>query len=312
MSPAEAQRLLDDAAPAAGVAHLRVVDEAVVPLADDPGAFLRRGRKALGLSVPQVAGLLKLKTSIIEDIEANHFNKQLGLGYALGFVRTYAELITARSPNPQLVEDVVDTFRSRWEPHQNAAEARRKPLQAATFVPIGAVLGLGLVGWFAVSMLMQSVGPREPEAAVAPPDEAIRAWSQAAEATPGRAVATVDPLVTIHALRDVRITLRGEDGALVADRYMRGGEAMSADGLGRFFITTPDAGALEVRGHGQTVAVGDPGVKADWWRVPDLAAIEQAAIEARRVEAEAAAAAAAGTAAASDAAASAAVSAPAQ
>ena len=297
MSPAEAQRLLDDAAPAGGVAHLRVVDEAVVPLADDPGAFLRRGRNALGLSVPQVAGLLKLKTAIIEDIEATHFNKQLGLGYALGFVRTYAELVTARSPDPQLVEDVVDTFRGRWEPQQTAAEARRKPLQAATFVPIGAVLGLGLVGWFAVSMLMQSVGPREPEP-VAPPDEAIRAWSQTATATPGRAVAAVDPLVTIHALRDVRITLRGEDGALVADRYMRGGEAMSADGLGRFFITTPDAGALEVRGHGQSIAVGDPGVKADWWRVPDLAAIEQAAIEARRAEA-AAAAAAATTAAAS-------------
>jgi hypothetical protein len=289
MSPAEAQRLLDENALATGVGYVRLVDEADVPLEDDPGQFLLRARQALGLSVPQVAGLLKLKTAVVEDVEAMRFERLHGLGYALGFVRAYAELITARSPNPALVERIVDAFRARWEPVQKRKEAGLKPFQAGTMVPVGVLLVLGVVAWLAISAVAQSLQPREPEV-VGPPDEAIRAWTEAAPVAPSRAVATVDPLVSIHALRDVRVTLRGEDGALVVDRYLRAGEVIPADGLGRFFLSTPDGGAVEVRGHGQVVAVGTAGEKADWWRVPDLVALEQAQLEAQRAAVAAAAA----------------------
>lgn len=294
MTPAEAQRLLDESSVTSGAAHVRLVDGEDVPLSDNPGRFLLRGRQGLGLSVPQVAGLLKLKPSVVEDVEAMRFERLHGLGYALGFVRAYAELVTARHPDAALVEAIVDAFRARWEPVQRHKEAGLKPFQAATMIPFGALLVAGLVGWLALSAVAQTLVPREPET-VGPPDEAIRAWTREAPAAPGRAVASVDPLVTIHALRDVRITLRGEDGALVVDRYLRAGETVAADGLGRFFLSTPDAGALEVRGYGQTVAVGATGEKADWWRVPDLAAAEQAAIAARRAAAATQAAAAAGT-----------------
>jgi hypothetical protein len=288
MSPAEAQRLLDESALATGVGHVRLVDQADVPLEDDPGRFLTRARQALNLSVPQVAGLLKLKTTVVDDVEAMRFERLHGLGYALGFVRAYAELVTARSPDPVLVERIVDAFRARWEPVQKRKEAGLKPFEARTMVPAGVLLILGVVAWLAISAVAQSLQPREPEV-VGPPDEAIRAWTQDAPAAPGRAVAAVEPLVTVHALRDVRVTLRGEDGALVVDRYLRAGEVLPADGLGRFFLSTPDGGALEVRGHGQTVAVGAAGEKADWWRVPDLVALEQAQLEAQRAAVAAAA-----------------------
>jgi hypothetical protein len=92
----------------------------------------------------------------------------------------------------------------------------------------------------------------------------------------------------------VRVTLRGEDGALVTDRILRKDESISTDGLGRWFVSSPFGGVLEASGYGQTALVGEAGTKVVNWRVPDFEAIATAKSKA---EAEAAAALAAAEAA---------------
>jgi hypothetical protein len=129
---------------------------------------------------------------------------------------------------------------------------------------------------------------------VAPPDEKIKAWAEAQPKGPAQATADVQPLSTLKALRDVRVTLRGEDGALVTDRILRKDESISTDGLGRWFVSSPFGGVLEASGYGQTALVGEAGKKVVNWRVPDFEAIATAKSKA---EAEAAAALAAAEAA---------------
>jgi hypothetical protein len=129
---------------------------------------------------------------------------------------------------------------------------------------------------------------------VAPPDEKIKAWAEAQQNGPVQATADVQPLSTLKALQDVRVTLRGEDGALVTDRILRKDESISTDGLGRWFVSSPFGGVLEANGYGQTALVGEAGKKVVNWRVPDFEAI---AIAKSKAEAEAAAALAAAEAA---------------
>jgi hypothetical protein len=288
MSPAEAARLLETArSDSSSGPALRVVAGTDVSLTDHPGRYLQRRRQQLGLSDVQVAEALRLRRENVEFVETMQFERLHGLGYALGFVRAYAELVsTGIGSNKEVsaeVEAIVDAFRARWEPVQLENERKARRFDPGRMLPFGAFALLALVMWLAVTAVIHTLTPREEEV-IGPPDQVIRQWTGEGAAAPGRAVASVEPLVTIHALRPARITLRGEDGALVADRYLRQGEAISADGLGRFFITSPDAGAIEVRGYGQTVSLGADGEKADWWRVPDLEALEKARIEALKQE----------------------------
>lgn len=283
MTPAEAARTLDSVrSKSSGTVHLRLVGSVDNPDADGPGARLQAARHAAGLSVVQVAEALRLKPPLIAAIEEMAFDRLPGLGYALGFVRAYAELMDIAD-----VEALVDSCRAAWEPEQLRKEAGLKGFSRRAAAPAGAVLALAALGWLVLWAGAHMVSPPREEA-VAPPDEAIRAWARADVAAPARAAAQIEPEVTLNALRPVRVTLRGADGALVIDRTLRTGESISTDGLGRWFLSTQDAGALEVRGHGQTVRVGADGAVADWWRVPDLAAAAAAA-RAAAAEAEAAA-----------------------
>ncbi len=289
MSPAEAARTLDAAkALHAGRAHLRLVGSVDNPDADGPGARLQAARRDQELSIHQVAAALKLKPEQVAAIESMQFQKLPGLGYALGYVRAYGELLGLVD-----CDGLVSEFRDAWEPVQRRRESEIATQPSKFVAPAGAVVALALLGWLIVWASLHALKP-PPVDVVAPPDEKIKAWAEAQPKGPVHATADVQPLSTLKALQDVRVTLRGEDGALVTDRILRKDESISTDGLGRWFVSAPFGGVLEASGYGQTVIIGEAGIKVVNWRVPDFEAI---AIAKAKAEAEAAAAVAAAEAA---------------
>jgi hypothetical protein len=291
MSPAEAARALDAAkALHSGRAHLRLVGSVDNPDADGPGARLQAARRDQELSIHQVAAALKLKPEQVAAIESMQFQKLPGLGYALGYVRAYGELLGLVD-----CDGLVSEFRDAWEPVQRRRESEIATKPSRFVAPAGAVVALALFGWLIVWASLHAIKP-QPVDVVAPPDEKIKAWAEAQPKGPAQATADVQPLSTLKALQDVRVTLRGEDGALVTDRILRKDESISTDGLGRWFVSSPFGGVLEASGYGQTALVGEAGTKVVNWRVPDFEAIATAKSKAE-AEAEAAAALAAAEAA---------------
>jgi hypothetical protein len=285
MSPAEAARTLDAAkALHAGRGHLRLVGAVDNPDADGPGTRLQAARRDQELSIHQVAAALKLKPEQVAAIESMQFQKLPGLGYALGYVRAYGELLGLVD-----CDGLVSEFRDAWEPVQRRRESEIATQPSKFVAPAGAVVALALLGWLIVWASLHAIKP-QPVDVVAPPDEKIKAWAEAQPKVPAQATADVQPLSTLKALQDVRVTLRGEDGALVTDRILRKDEIISTDGLGRWFVSSPFGGVLEASGYGQSAMVGEAGKKVVNWRVPDFEAIATAKSKA---EADAAAALAA-------------------
>ncbi len=289
MSPAEAARTLDAAkALHSGRGHLRLVGSVDDPDADGPGARLQAARRDQELSIHQVAAALKLKPEQVAAIESMQFQKLPGLGYALGYVRAYGELLGLVD-----CDGLVSEFRDAWEPVQRRRESEIATQPSKFVAPAGAVIALALLGWLIVWASLSAIKPQLVDV-VAPPDETIKAWAESQPKGPAQATADVQPLSTLKALQDVRVTLRGEDGALVTDRILRKDESISTDGLGRWFVSSPFGGVLEASGYGQTALIGEAGKKVVNWRVPDFEAIATAKSKA---EADAAAALAAAEAA---------------
>lgn len=272
MTPAEAQKALEEVRVKRPYpVRLRVVGSIDNPEGDGPGAKLQNARLHLGLSVVQVSQALKLRPDQIAAMETMNFAKLPGLGYGLGYVRAYAELVDVDD-----VKSLVEDFRDAWAPQQkHNEEVRAKTFDTRLVLPISALVIFGFLAWALVGLVSNNIMKPQNEV-VASPDEAIKAWAQKKPQEIGRSVVAIDPLVTIHALRAVHVNLRGQDGALVADKNLKAGEVLPADGLGRFILSTEDAGALEVHGFGQVVLVGENHVRADWWRVPDLQQLAKA------------------------------------
>jgi cytoskeleton protein RodZ len=282
MSPAEAARTLDAAKTlGSGRGHLRLVGSVDSPDADGPGTRLQAARQSQELSVHQIASALKLKPEQVAAIETMQFTRLPGLGYALGYVRAYGELLGVTD-----CDGLVNEFRDAWEPMQRRRETEKATASARFAVPVGIVVALGLLAWLVIWAVVHGAQPRTSDA-IAPPDASIKAWADAPPVGTSRATADVRALSSLKALQDVRITLRGGDGALVTDRILAKGEEISTDGLGRWFVSAPYGGALEASGYGQTVVVGTAGIKVDNWRSPDFAqmAADKAKAEAGLVDA---------------------------
>ena len=268
MTPAEAQKIMAQVkAYPVSRRHLRVVGDVDNPDATGPGARLQSARRDQSLSVVQVAQALKLKPDQIAAIEAMQFGLLPGLGYALGYVRAYSEFLGIAD-----VKSVVDDYRDAWAPQQMRHEQSRHILSNKFALPLGALAAVAVLGWILINALVQTSLPRN-EGNIERPDEAIKAWAQKGDISPTRPVVEIDPLTSIIAKRPVQITLRGEDGALVMSRDLRAGEVVSTDGLGRFIISTGDAGAIEIRGRGLVIVAGENHQPLSNWRSPDLLAL---------------------------------------
>lgn len=64
-----------------------------VPLSIEAGTLLKNKRESLGMSQKQVADRLRLRVSVIEDIENNRFESQQVATFTRGYLRSYAKFV---------------------------------------------------------------------------------------------------------------------------------------------------------------------------------------------------------------------------
>ena len=59
----------------------------------EAGTILRQKREELGLTLEQVASRLRLRRSIIENIESNQFESEQVATFTRGYLRSYARVV---------------------------------------------------------------------------------------------------------------------------------------------------------------------------------------------------------------------------
>ncbi len=64
-----------------------------VPLSIEAGTLLKNKRESLGMTQKQVADRLRLRVSVIEDIENNRFESQQVATFTRGYLRSYAKMV---------------------------------------------------------------------------------------------------------------------------------------------------------------------------------------------------------------------------
>ncbi|NVC92659.1 cytoskeleton protein RodZ [Vibrio natriegens] len=64
-----------------------------VPLSIEAGTLLKNKRESLGMTQKQVADRLRLRISVIEDIENNRFESQQVATFTRGYLRSYAKVV---------------------------------------------------------------------------------------------------------------------------------------------------------------------------------------------------------------------------
>lgn len=64
-----------------------------VPLSIEAGTLLKNKRESLGMTQKQVADRLRLRVSVIEDIENNRFESQQVATFTRGYLRSYAKVV---------------------------------------------------------------------------------------------------------------------------------------------------------------------------------------------------------------------------
>lgn len=245
---------------------LRVVQEEP-PAGDGPGARLAAARIMTGRSIQDAATALRLKPRHLIAIEAEDFSRLPGLGYALGFVRAYADYLDV----PE-VESLLSRFRARWEAALgDGALTRATPLpQQKIRLPVSALVAIAFAVWlglWAVGHALWSSDPSTDDSAL---DASVRAWMQT-QAPPAAAGAVVAlPTRTI-----VRVTqpewleIRATDGSVVVSRVFSPDERFSPDGYGDWSLYTTNAALVRVSIDGvELPPLGDPGKALLGWRPP--------------------------------------------
>jgi len=75
-----------------------------------PGLFLQQSRKALGLSLQDVATRTKVRATILQDIEEQRFDFLPAPVYLRGFLREFARMV-----NVPDADALIDAFMARYK-----------------------------------------------------------------------------------------------------------------------------------------------------------------------------------------------------
>jgi cytoskeleton protein RodZ len=116
------------------------------------GADLRAARERLGWDLPDVAAMLRIRSSYLEALEGGRLNNLPGNVYAVGFLRTYATALGLD------VEEVSRRFRAEAGEIPRHSELVFPVPMPERGLPAGALILLGLIlvggayiGWYRLS-----------------------------------------------------------------------------------------------------------------------------------------------------------------
>lgn len=263
---------------------LRVVQEEP-PSGDGPGARLAAARILTGRSIQDAAAALRLKPRHLIAIEAEDFGRLPGLGYALGFVRAYADYLEVVE-----VETLLARFRARWEATLgDSALQRAAPLpQRRIRLPISALVAIAFTGWLALWAVGHALWSGNQSTDDSALDASVRAWMQTQAPPPA-----AGPMVALPARTLIRVTqpewleVRATDGSVVVSRVFTPEERFSPDGYGDWSLYTTNAAHVRVSIDGiELPPLGAEGRMLQGWRPPAPAPAPAAAAPAARLPAD--------------------------
>ncbi|MDF2155565.1 cytoskeleton protein RodZ [Vibrio sp. CAU 1672] len=123
------------------------------PLSIEAGTLLKNKRESLGMTQKQVADRLRLRVSVIEDIENNQFDSHLVATFIRGYLRSYAKLVSLdeklvlaaleQSGGAQHQEQEMQSF-SRKTKH----EKHNSRIMLLTWAIALIILGISAIWWW--------------------------------------------------------------------------------------------------------------------------------------------------------------------
>ena len=124
--------------------------EVVIP---GPGEILRKAREAANLSTQDIASKIRLKNTLIEDIEQDNYDINISLTFIKGYLKLYAKQVDI--PESVIVEAFEKHNTQKKEPAKLQSFSRRVTHQAnddklmlVTYLIVAVVIALAVAWWF--------------------------------------------------------------------------------------------------------------------------------------------------------------------
>jgi cytoskeletal protein RodZ len=208
-----------------------------------PGAKLRAGREAQGLSLQDVATRTRIAQRQLEAIERDEYAALPGIPYAVGFARAYARAIdmddVAIAADVRHAVHGSDLGANRYEAFEPVDPARVPPRRLAWVVAIIVVLLIAGYTVWRTQLLTPPMGEQIAQ------DQASRPVA-GRPASPARVAPAAQPVV-FTAVDDVWLRIYDEAGERLKDGLMKKGER---------FVLPPEAkGPMILTGRPQALSV---------------------------------------------------------
>lgn len=217
-----------------GTVHNHSTDAEVRPTV---GARLADVRKAAGLSLSDVAAQCGVRVDYVRAIEKSNFSDLPTLGYAIGYVRAYAQLLNL--PASDMVEDFkaeVGGLKAPQRRFWTGSGLASKSLLAR--LPRGSVPALGVIA--AVVMIGSWYGLQLETVASPTQNAPINVDVTAVEdSTP-----VADNIITLRTNAPSWISIRDGRGRMVVNRVFVTGESWQSRQGEAFTVSVRDGGAV--------------------------------------------------------------------
>jgi cytoskeleton protein RodZ len=118
-----------------------------------PGQILRQARELAKLSTQDIADRMKLKRTLIEDIEQNNFDINISLTFVRGYLKLYAkhvhveeaEILTAFE---KLTTEKKEPVKLQSFSRRVANQANDDKLMLVTYLILATIIALVVIWWF--------------------------------------------------------------------------------------------------------------------------------------------------------------------
>jgi cytoskeleton protein RodZ len=118
-----------------------------------PGLILQAARQARNLSTQDVADKVRLKNSLIQDIEADNYDYNISLTFLKGYLKLYAREVGVNEAEVIAAFDSLNTQKKEPAKLQSfskrlATQAHDDKLMLVTYLIVAVVIALAVMWWF--------------------------------------------------------------------------------------------------------------------------------------------------------------------
>jgi cytoskeleton protein RodZ len=118
-----------------------------------PGLILQAARQARNLSTQEVADKVRLKNSLIQDIEADNYDYNISLTFLKGYLKLYARQVGVSEAEVIAAFDSLNTQKKEPAKLQSfskrlATQAHDDKLMLVTYLIVAVVITLAVMWWF--------------------------------------------------------------------------------------------------------------------------------------------------------------------